>query len=338
MQVGKKLEIGWACEHEQFQPDVLLDHAVAADRAGFEFVWTSDHFHPFAHTGAAGGYAWSWMTALAERTKRAKIGTSVTCPSFRYHPAIVAQAFATMDRLYPGRIQLGVGTGEPLNELPLGFEWPPISTRMERLREAVHIIRKLWTGEWITFNGKFWRLKRARLYTPPSTKIPIYVAAGGPKMAEVAGNVGDGLICTPVFGLDQQYCNETLFPAFEKGARNSGRDPSTLDKIAELWVSYDEDYDKALESTRFWAGSLLPFVFTHAIGDPREIEQYGNYVGDEQMEKNWCIGPDINKHIAQLKTAVKTGFNKIYIIASSPDMMKTIKVYEKEVLPALRSR
>ena len=106
-----------------------------------------------------------------------------------------------------------------MNELPLGFEWPPISTRMERLREAVHIIRKLWTGEWITFNGKFWRLKRARLYTPPSTKIPIYVAAGGPKMAEVAGNIGDGLICTPVFGLDQQYCNETLFPAFEKGAK-----------------------------------------------------------------------------------------------------------------------
>jgi len=156
-------------------------------------------------------------------------------------------------------------------------------------------------------------------------------------MAEVGGNIGDGLICTPVFGLDQQYCNETLFPAFEKGARNSGRHPSTLDRIAELWVSYDEDYDKALKSTRFWAGSLLPFVFTHAVGDPREIEQYGSYVGDERMEKNWCIGPDINKHINVLKSAVKTGFNKIYIIASSPDMLKTVKVYEKEVLPALRS-
>jgi coenzyme F420-dependent glucose-6-phosphate dehydrogenase len=332
--MDRKIEIGWACEHEQFQPEILLEHGVAAEKAGFDFVWVSDHFHPFAHTNAAGGFAWSSLTALAERTIRISVGTSVTCPSFRYHPAIVAQAFATMDRFYPGRIHLGVGTGEPLNETPLGFDWPPISVRIERLREAVKVIRKLWTGDRVTFNGKFWKLKRAKLYSPPFKTIPIYVAAGGPKMAEFAGELGDGIICTPT---QHTTLYDNLFPAFERGAKKAGKDPATLERAAEVWVSYDEDYDKALKSTRFWAGALLPFVFTHAVGDPEEIERYGSFVGDEQMKDHWCIGPDIDEHISLMRRSINAGFNKIYIVCSSPDMKKTISVFGKEVLPALRN-
>lgn len=327
------VEIGYAAEHEQFQPMELLDHAVLADKAGFDFIWTSDHFHPWAHTNAASGFAWTWMTAVAERTKKVKIGTSVTCPSFRYHPAIVAQAFATMGNMYPGRITLGLGSGEGMNEIPLGFDWPPLPDRITRLEEAITIIRKLWDEEWVTYAGKYWKLKKARLYTRPPKPIPLFLAAMGPKMARLAGEKADGMI---TLKFEEDFYKETLFPQLERGAKNAGRDYKKIEKAVELWVSYDEDYDRAMQATKFWGAQMLPFIFKYGISDPREIESYGQLVGEEQIDKAWCISPDTEAHIKFLQKHAKLGFNKIYVLSSSPNMQKTIEVYGKEVLPHVR--
>ncbi|MEM2111829.1 MAG: TIGR03557 family F420-dependent LLM class oxidoreductase, partial [Candidatus Bathyarchaeia archaeon] len=190
------LKMGYKIAFEQYQPDALLQHAILAEQYGFESLWASDHFHPWGHTGAGGGFAWTWIASAAERTKKMEIGTSVTAPILRYHPALVAQAFATLSFMYSNRIFLGLGTGEALNESPLGYTWPSPSQRVEMLEEAIIMIKKLWNEEFVSFKGKYYRLKKANLYTKPDKPPKIYVAAGGPRVAELAGRMADGIIMT----------------------------------------------------------------------------------------------------------------------------------------------
>ena len=328
------LKIGYATEHEQYQPLPLLDYAVEAERAGFDSIWTSDHFHPWAHTNAACGFAWVWMAAAAERTKRVEIGTAVTCPILRYNPAIVAQAFATLRAMYPDRIFLGLGTGEAMNEVPVGCRWPPFRERAERLEEAIKIIKLLWSGSFVNFKGKYYRLRKANLYTKPSTPPPIYVGASGPTVAEIAGKYADGFL-TVVF--PERHYRDVLFPALERGAKSSGRDPDKITKAIEIWVAYDENYDEALRTARFWAAALLPAMFKFEVIDPREIEQHGWFVGDKQLAQYWLIGTKPEDHIKHLEKFIKMGFQHIHIQSSSPDEIKTLKMYGKHVLPYLRS-
>ena len=328
------LKIGYGAEHEQYQPLPLLDHAVEAEKAGFDSVWTSDHFHPWAHTNAASGFSWVWMAALAERTKRVEIGTGVMCPTLRYHPAIVAQAFATLRNMYPGRIFVGLGTGEAMNEVPLGYTWPPFKERAERLEEAIKVMKLLWSRSFVNFKGKYYRLRKANLYTKPSSPPPIYVAASGPTVAEIAGRYADGFL---TIGIAEKQYRSVLLPAMEKGAKSAGRDSDKIIKAMEVLVSYDEDFDKALAAVRFWAGALMPVMFMSGIYDPRVVEEHGHLVGDRQLAEHWLIGTKPEDHIRRLEKYIKMGFEHIYVVSSSPDEIKTLKMYAKDVLPYIRS-
>jgi coenzyme F420-dependent glucose-6-phosphate dehydrogenase len=328
------LRIGYTVSHEQYPPTKLLEFAVAAEKAGFDSIWSSDHFHPWFHTDASAGFAWVWMASAAEKTKRVHIGSGVTCPLLRYHPAIVAQAFATLGYMYPGRIFLGLGTGEAMNEVPLGYEWPGFKERAQRFEEAIKIIKLLWSESWVTFKGRYYRLKKANLYTRPDRPVPLYVAASGPTVTKLAGKYADGFLTIP---FPESHYREVLFPALEQSARQAGRDPSEIDKAVEVYVSYDEDHNTALASVRRWAGTSLPFVFKYPIADPREIEFHGNLVGDKQLAESWLIGTSPEQHIKWVEKYIRLGFRNIHITSSSPKETKTVEIYSKYVLPYLRT-
>jgi coenzyme F420-dependent glucose-6-phosphate dehydrogenase len=327
------VEIGYTASLEQFQPDVALEHAVLAEKVGFEAVWASDHFLPWYHTDASCGFAWSWLGAVGHATQKTKLGTGLTCPIFRYHPALVAQAFATLNYMFGSRIFLALGSGEALNEVPLGYDWPRFTTRAKRLEEAIGIIRKLFTGELVNFKGRYYRLRRAKLYTPPKGRIPIFVAASGPTVAEIAGRLADGFLTLPA---SEEHYTRVLFPALEKGARSAQRNTDDVEKAIEVWMSYDEDYDKALKSVKPWAGSLLPVFFKLGVYDPKEIEEHGNLVGDKQLAEAWTIATSSEPMIKTVEKFVKLGFGNIHITSSSPDQRKFIQFFGKKALPYLK--
>ena len=235
------LTLGYKASAEQFPPQRLLDLAVAAETAGFDSVWTSDHFQPWRHTDGHAPNALVWLGAASQATKRVILGTSVLTPSFRYNPAIVAQAFATLGCLAPGRVILGVGTGESMNEVPVGVDWPEQSERFARLKEAVTLIQALTApgAEIVDFDGTYYRTHEATVYDKPDQPVPIYIAASGPAAARLAGRIGDGFICTS--GKGAELYTETLLPALAEGAEKAGRDASTMDRMIEMKVSFDTE-------------------------------------------------------------------------------------------------
>jgi len=224
-------KIGFVLSHEQFRAPELLELGAAAEQAGFDRVWTSDHFHPWMDNEGHAGQAWVTLAALGQRTSDIRFGTGVTCPTFRYRPTIVAQAFASLGLLYPGRVFLGVGTGEALNEKPASGEWGNYQERADRLIEAVDLIRQLWTGEWVTYHGQYYQVENARLYDVPSEGVPLYIAAEGPKSMRLAGMYGDGLITD-----SQRAVKPEMRQAFEEGARAAGKDPHFMPILAEHFV------------------------------------------------------------------------------------------------------
>jgi len=331
------VRFGYHAAHEQYQPQVLLDRVVMAEKAGFQEIWTSDHFHPWIHSNASAGFAWVWMTAAAERTKL-PIGTSVTAPTFRYHPGTVAQAFATMATMYPKRINLGLGGGEALNESPLGFDWPTAKERIERFEEAVQIIKLLWSKTFVDFSGKYFKLRKANLYTKPEKFPTLYIAAGGPKMARLAGKYADGLITffQPEQVVSKDFYQRHLFDPLEESARENQRDPK-LAKLIQVEVSYDADYDKALKACKFWNSELLLFVSKYNVSDPREIESYTHAVGEEAMANYFLVSNQPEDHIKRLEKYISAGFTHINIHSLSPNQTNFIEVYKKQVLPYLLS-
>jgi len=334
MTSSKNIELGYQMSLEQFQPDVALQHAVLAEKYGFESIWASDHFMPWYHTDASSSFAWSWMGAAAQATKKIRYGTGLTCPTLRYNPGLVAQAFATLDYMFPGRIFISVGTGEALNEMPLGYDWPPHSERLERLEEAIVVMRKLWTGDLVSHKGTYYRLRKAKLYTPPKEKIPVFVGASGPKAAELAGKVGDGLLT--ITNPDDSYFKDLIFPAVERGLKSSSRDPASFDRNVELQVSYDQNYEKAVQSVRPWAGNVMPIFFNLGVYDPRVIEDHGKFVGDHELAKIWVIATSSEPIIKAIERYSKLGFTGIHITSSSPSQENFMKIYEKEILPNFR--
>src|SRR5690606_14001044 len=270
----------------------------------------SDHFLPWRNNGGHAPFALVWLGAVAERTSRITIGTSVLTPTFRYNPAVVAQAFATLSLLSEGRVILGVGTGEALNEIAVsGRTWPEFKERFARLREAVRLIRALWTSDDVTFDGEYYKLVDAKIYDRPEQPVPIYVAAGGPVVAKYAGRAGDGFICTS--GKGMELYTEKLLPAVASGAAESGRDITSLDRIIEIKLSYDTDHDVALENTRFWAPLSLTPEQKHSIDDPIEMEAAADALPIEQVAGRWIVGSDPDEIVAQVKPYVDAGLNHL---------------------------
>ena len=267
------LRLGYKASAEQFPPRRLLNLAIEAEASGFDSVWTSDHFQPWRHTDGHAPNALVWLGAAAQATGRVVLGTSVSTPSFRYNPAIVAQAFpTTLGCLAPGRVILGVGTGESMNEVPVGVIWPEQAERFARLREAIGLIRQLWSEEFVSFEGEYFNTHEATIYDLPDQPIPIYVAASGPAAARLAGRLGDGLICTS--GKGAELYTETLLPSLVEGAEKAGRDAAAMDRMIEMKVSFDRDLRRAMEDTKVWAALALPGEKKVGVHDPREMNSW----------------------------------------------------------------
>ncbi|MEM1966675.1 MAG: TIGR03557 family F420-dependent LLM class oxidoreductase [Nitrososphaerota archaeon] len=316
---------------EWFSPERIIEGLVMAEEAGFTIGWISDHFHPWFDRGVNCSFAWTLLSATAERTRRIKLGTAVTAPILRYNPAIVAQAFATMGYLYPGRVILGLGTGEALNEVPAGVGWPSFRERLERLEEAVQVIRLLWKGGFVSFRGKYYRLRGAKLYTLSKSEIPIYIASSGQSTAYVAGKLGAGLITLAGLGFD--WIKEIVITSYKKGLADAGHSAAKGDLVCEVICSYDEDEKKALKNCRPFSATLLPLIFRANVSDPREIEEYGNMVSEEIILERWIVSSRPEDHIERYSRLAELGFNHIEIVDISPDHRSFIKFYKEKILP-----
>ena len=332
----RKLKLGYKASAEQFGPRQLLNFAIEAEACGFESVLISDHFQPWWHTNGHAPFALSWLGAAGERTERVLLGTSVLTPTFRYPPAVVAQAFGTLGVLNPGRMILGVGAGESLNEVAVtGIEWPSPKERLARLREAVELIRRLWTEELVTFDGEYYHTRNATIYDRPDEPIPIYISAGGPVAARLAGREGDGFICTSGKG-DELY-RDKLLPALEEGAKAAGHDPATLERMIEVKVSFDTDLERAYSDTRIWAALALPAEDKAGTEDPREMERRAEEVAD-QAYRRWLVSNDPDEHLEQIRPYIELGFTHLVFHAPGNDQSRFLQLYAKEILPRIRQR
>ncbi len=330
------LKLGYKASAEQFGPRQLLDFSVEAEDNGFDSVWVSDHFQPWRHTNGHAPQAFAWLGALGERTKRVELGTSVLTPTFRYQPAVVAQAFGTLGVLNPGRMILGVGSGESLNEVAVtGAEWPEAKERLARLREAVALIKKLWTDDLVTFEGQYYKTLNATIYDKPEQPIPIYISAGGPVAAKFAGREGDGFICTSGKG-DELY-RDKLIPAMEEGAKAAGKGPDDVERTIEIKVSYDPDKQHALNNTRIWAALALPAEDKANIHDAREMERKAEEVAD-QAHKRWLVSDDPEEHVEQVGHYIELGFTHLIFHSPGDDQSRFLQLYAKDILPRLRKR
>lgn len=328
------LTLGYKASAEQFGPRQLLDFAVLAEELGFDSVAISDHFHPWKDTDGHAPFAFAWLGALGERTKRVRIGTSVTAPSYRYHPALIAQAFATLGCLYPERVFLGLGSGESMNETPLTVHaWPGARERLERLAESVEMIRRLWSEDYVTYEGRHLRVRDAKIFDKPVDPVPILIAAGGPKAAELAGRHGDGLIVTS--GKGDLY-KDDLLPGFEKGARAARKKPERLERLIEMKVSFDPDGRRALRETREWAALALKAEEKTGVEDPREMERRSEKAaGDAHLR--FIVSDDPEEHVTRVRRYIELGFDHLVFHFPGNDQEHAMRLYAKEVLPRLRA-
>jgi len=331
------LKLGYKASAEQFAPKELLSYAVLAEQAGFDSVFISDHFQPWRHTNGHAPFSFSWMGALGASTSRILIGTSVLTPCYRYHPSIVAQAFGTLGCLFPGRMILGVGTGESLNEVPAtGMHWPEQRERTARLREAIKLIRQLWTEDRVTFDGEYYHTEKATIYDRPQNLVPIYIAGAGPVIAKYAGQVGDGFICTS--GKAPELYRDTLLPNVDAGVAASGRTPDSIDRMIEMKVSFDTDQTRAMEDTRHWAALSLSAEEKMSVEDPVEMERLSDSLPAERAAKRWIVSTDPDEHIERIRPYIELGFRHLVFHAPGPDQARFLKLYSEQVLPRLRAR
>jgi coenzyme F420-dependent glucose-6-phosphate dehydrogenase len=331
------LKLGYKASAEQFPPRELLDFAIHAEAVGFDSIMVSDHFQPWRHTGGHAPFSFTWLGALGERTSRAIIGTSVVTPTFRYHPSIVAQAMGTLGSLFPGRVMLGVGTGESLNEVPAtGMAWPPFKERFQRLREAIELMRRLAREERVSYEGEYYRTARATIYDRPEVPVPIYVAASGAVAARLAGRVGDGFICTS--GKAPELYREVLLPAVAEGLEKAGRDGAGFERMIEMKVSFDTDRERALEDTRHWAALALSGDEKMAVEDPMEMERLADALPVERAASRWIVSTDPDEHVEGLAETIALGFTHLVFHAPGPDQRRFLDLYAQQVLPRLRAR
>jgi coenzyme F420-dependent glucose-6-phosphate dehydrogenase len=331
------LKLGYKASAEQFAPRQLLDFAVHAEEVGFDSIMVSDHFQPWRHTGGHAPFSFAWLGALGERTSRALIGTSVVTPTFRYHPSIVAQAIGTLGELFPGRVLLGVGTGESLNEVPAtGMEWPLFKERFHRLRESIELMRQLAREDRVSYQGDYYRTAGATIYDRPEVPVPIYVAASGAIAARLAGRIGDGFICTS--GKAPELYREVLLPSVAEGLQKAGRVPGSIDYMIEMKVSFDTDHQRALEDTRHWAALALSAGEKMGVEDPLEMEKLADALPAERAASRWIVSSDPDEHVERLAETIALGFTHLVFHAPGPDQGRFLDLYAEQVLPRLRQR
>jgi coenzyme F420-dependent glucose-6-phosphate dehydrogenase len=327
------LKLGYKASAEQFSPQELLDLSVYAEELGLDIVAVSDHFQPWRHTGGHGPAALPWLGALGQRTTRALMGTSVLTPTLRYHPSVIAHAFATLACLAPGRVFLGVGTGEAMNETPAtGSEWPGAKERRLRLREAIELMRRLWTEERVTFEGEYYRTERATVYDRPDEPVPVFVAASGRLAAKLAGRVGDGFICTS--GKQPELYRE-LLDAVEEGAAAAGREPTAIVRTIEIKVSYDHDAQYARDACRWWAAlSLTPEEKT-GVEDPIEMERLADAAAD-RAHSRFIVSDDPERVASEIAAYTDLGFTHLVFHAPGEDQRRFLDQFCADVVPLLR--
>jgi coenzyme F420-dependent glucose-6-phosphate dehydrogenase len=277
------------------------------------------------------------MGALGASTSRIIMGTSVLTPTFRYHPSIVAQVFGTLGSMFPGRVILGVGTGEGLNEVPaMKIKWPETRERFARMREALTLIRKLWSEERVSFDGEYYHTENATIYDKPEKPLPIYVAGAGPAVAKYAGRMADGFICTS--GKAWKLYTETLLPNVEEGLKLASRPKPDYDRMIEMKVSFDSDHERAMQDTRHWAALALTPEEKANTEDPREMERLSAALPVERAASRWIVSTDPDEHIEKIKPYIDMGFRHLVFHAPGPDQTRFLKLYGEQVLPRLRQR
>ncbi|MDN4160399.1 TIGR03557 family F420-dependent LLM class oxidoreductase [Nocardioides abyssi] len=315
------MRFGYFLSCEEYTPQQLVEQAVAAEEAGFEALWISDHFHPWNDEQGESAFVWSVIGALSQVCSL-PVTTAVTCPTVRTHPAVVAQAAATASVMLDGRFTLGVGTGEALNEHILGGPWPSLDVRLEMLEEAVEVMRELWTGETVTRQGKHYQVDTARLYTLPEQPVPVYVSAFGPKALRTAIAIGDGFVSTaPDADSVAEFKEATGGKPTQGGVKVS-------------WApTEDEGVDHA---HRLWANAGLPGELAQVLPSPKHFEQASQLVTRESTAESIVAGPDIARHVEQLQQYVDAGYDEVYVANMGPHYLDMIQAYGAEVLPQLR--
>jgi coenzyme F420-dependent glucose-6-phosphate dehydrogenase len=312
--------IGYALSSEEHPPLDLVRHSAAAEEAGFSYALVSDHFHPWVDRQGQSPFVWSVIGGIAAATEGLRIGTGVTCPTIRIHPAIVAQAAATSAAMLPGRFFLGLGTGENLNEHVLGDRWPEGEVRLEMLEEAIEVIRLLWQGGYQSHHGRHYTLEEARIYTRPDEPPPIYVAASKPNAAELAGRVGDGLISTtPDTELVEQF----------ESAGGEGKP-----KLGQVTVCYAEsEGDARRRAHEWWPNAAITGDLSQELPLPRHFEDAAEMVNEDDVAEKIVCGPDAAKYFEQIEQYADAGFDHVYLHQVGPDQEGFFRFAKEEVLP-----
>jgi G6PDH family F420-dependent oxidoreductase len=312
------MRIGYFLSTEEYGPHELLEQARAAEEAGFDSLWISDHFHPWNDEQGNSPFVWSVIGAISQACSL-PVTTAVTCPTVRTHPAIIAQAAGTVGELTEGRFTLGVGTGEALNEHIFGDPWPTVDRRLEMLEEAVELIRKLWTGEVVSWEGKHYRVDHARIYNVPEPPPEIYVSGFGPKAVEVAARIGDGYINTaPDADLVQQFKE-----------RSDGKPAHAGMKVAYAPTA-DEGWEHA---HRLWPNAGLPGEMAQVLPTPEHFEQATALVTPESTRESVAAGPDPEPHLEQIERYREAGYDVLYVANMGPHHQDMIEFYGDQILP-----
>jgi coenzyme F420-dependent glucose-6-phosphate dehydrogenase len=316
------VELGYKLSSEEHRPNDLVRFARMAEDAGFALAMISDHYHPWTDAEGQSPFVWCTLGGIAHATRRLRVGTAVTCPTFRVHPAIVAQAAATAADMFEGRFVFAVGTGENLNEHVLGQRWPEPGVRLAMLEEAIGVIRQLWTGELTSHHGRYYTVEEARIYTRPSTPPALVIAADHDKSAMLAGRLGDGLISTSA--------EAALVSAFE-GAGGKGKP-----KYVEISVLWAEDEKKArAEATRLWPIAGTPGPLMQELPLPRHFEAVGALVTEDAIAAKVTCGSDPEAHLEAIRKCVAAGFDQVVVHQIGPDQAGFLRFYEKKILPTL---
>jgi G6PDH family F420-dependent oxidoreductase len=313
--------LGYALSSEEHPPADLARNAAAAEEAGFSFALISDHFHPWIDRQGHSPFVWGVLGAISQVTERLVVGTGVTCPTIRTHPAIIAHAAATAGAQMPGRFFLGVGSGENLNEHVLGDRWPEWDVRAEMLQEAVEVIRALWTGEVTSHRGRHYTVQNARIYTRPPEPIPIHVAASGERMAELAGRIGDGFIGT---GPDRP-----VIEAF----REAGGSGPMFGQVTVCWAASEREARRTAH--RYWPTAAIRGEATQELPNPAHFEQLAEMVTEDQVAEAIPCGPDPEVHLAKVREYIDAGYDHVYLHQVGPDQTGFLEFARRELLPVL---
>jgi G6PDH family F420-dependent oxidoreductase len=324
--------IGYAAMCEQFHPSDLIRWSKQAEEAGFGGVMVSDHFHPWVPSQGHSPFAWALMGAIGQATSKVTFGPGVTPPGYRYHPAVVAQAAATLAAMFPGRFWLGLGAGEALNEHIIGGYWPEAPARLDKLVDSIEIIKKLFSGKVVKHKSEHFTLESARLYTMPEQPPPIYVATSGPVMSERTGRLCDGIITV---GASEERIGG-LMQRFEKGAREAGKDPSTMPRLMQIHVSWAKTREECVEqAVREWPTGGMPFP-KQDIRSPEDFEAMRRLVRPEDFRNRVLTSPDLDEHVAEIQKYVDFGFSEVYIHQVGRDQGAFIEAYARDVLPKVK--